>query len=82
MILPPAEPPFGSTVGSENLKAHREFYFEMSDFQHAYEAGVYVGATDRGVPMHTEIVQPNVFNVVQAEVAAGSDLANSWRLAS
>jgi hypothetical protein len=27
---------------------HREFYFEYSDFQHAYEAGVYVGADING----------------------------------
>jgi hypothetical protein len=26
----------------------REFYFEYTDFQHAYEAGVYVGAGNRG----------------------------------
>jgi len=28
----------------------REFYLEYSDFQHAYEKGVYVGATDKGAP--------------------------------
>jgi hypothetical protein len=28
----------------------REFYFEFSDFQHAYEAGVYVGAGPDGRP--------------------------------
>jgi len=27
---------------------HREFYFEYTDFQHAYEAGVYVGADVNG----------------------------------
>ncbi|MBS1211963.1 MAG: hypothetical protein H6R26_579, partial [Proteobacteria bacterium] len=30
-------------------RPHREFYFEFSDFQHAYEAGVYVGANQSGV---------------------------------
>ncbi|WP_242521808.1 hypothetical protein [Motiliproteus sp. SC1-56] len=30
--------------------AHREFYMEFSDFQHAYEAGVYVGAGPDGRP--------------------------------
>ncbi|EHR73476.1 hypothetical protein BurJ1DRAFT_4690 [Burkholderiales bacterium JOSHI_001] len=29
----------------------REFYFEYSDFQHAYEAGVYVGAGQDGLPL-------------------------------
>ena len=43
-ILPPETAPNGSTVGSETLEPFREFYFEYSDFQHAYEAGVYVGA--------------------------------------
>jgi len=31
--------------------AFREFYFEFADFQHAYEAGVYVGADAQGVPI-------------------------------
>jgi hypothetical protein len=79
-ILTPELAPFGSTVGSENLPAHREFYFEMSDFQHAYEKGVYIGANENGVNLHTDIVQPNPFNVVQAEVADGEALADSWRL--
>jgi hypothetical protein len=70
------ETPAGSPVPD-----HREFYFEMSDFQHAYEDGLYIGADANGVPMHTEIVQPNVFNVTQAEVAMGEPLADSWRLA-
>jgi hypothetical protein len=30
--------------------AHREFYFEFSDFQHAYEQGVYIGAGPDGRP--------------------------------
>jgi hypothetical protein len=33
-----------------NTEAFREFYFEYSDFQHAYEAGVYVGAGPDGRP--------------------------------
>ncbi len=31
--------------------AFREFYFEFSDFQHAYEKGFYVGADDFGIPI-------------------------------
>jgi len=30
------------------ISPYREFYFEYSDFQHAYEAGVYVGADQNG----------------------------------
>jgi hypothetical protein len=33
----------------------REFYFEFSDFQHAYEAGVYVGAGPDGRPGPTHV---------------------------
>ncbi|PWB64143.1 MAG: hypothetical protein C3F14_07215 [Deltaproteobacteria bacterium] len=50
-ILPPASAPAGSTVKSETLQSYREFYFEYSDFQHAYEAGVYVGAGQDGLPL-------------------------------
>ncbi len=44
VILPPAS----STVNPGGLEPFREFYFEYSDFQHAYEPGVYVGANQRG----------------------------------
>ena len=50
-ILPPAAAPGGSTVKSETLEAFREFYNEFADFQHAYEAGVYVGAGQDGRPL-------------------------------
>ncbi|MCJ7795483.1 MAG: hypothetical protein MUQ56_01715, partial [Thermoleophilia bacterium] len=50
-ILPPATAPGGSTVKSETVPAAREFYFEFSDFQHAYEKGVYVGAGPDGLPI-------------------------------
>ncbi len=39
-------PPTARTWVPENIPDHREFYFEMSDFQHAYEAGVFVGANE------------------------------------
>ena len=35
----------------EDGDAFREFYFEFSDFQHAYEKGVYVGANEFGKPL-------------------------------
>jgi hypothetical protein len=72
-ILPPAEAPLGSSVGSEDIPDHREFYFEMSDFQHAYEAGVYVGANDKGVPGLATITQTNgPFDATAAEVTAAA----------
>ena len=46
------------TNGVTDVPEHREFYFEMSDFQHAYEAGVFVGADANGRPIETEINQP------------------------
>ncbi|MGD8931223.1 MAG: hypothetical protein PVI52_01545, partial [Chromatiales bacterium] len=77
-ILPPAAAPFGSTVGSESIKDHREFYFEMSDFQHAYEAGAYVGAGPDGRPIETDIIQPDPFNATNASAPA---LADTWQRA-
>ncbi|MDH5324427.1 MAG: hypothetical protein OEZ68_04060 [Gammaproteobacteria bacterium] len=38
-VIPPA---------NSNVAPFREFYFEYADFQHAYEAGVYVGAGQLG----------------------------------
>jgi len=75
-ILPPAAAPQGSTVGSEDIPDHREFYFEMSDFQHAYEAGVYVGAGPDGRPIKTTIEQPDPFN---ATVAFAPALQDTWQ---
>jgi hypothetical protein len=77
-ILPPASAPNGSTVKSELIKDHREFYFEMSDFQHAYEPGVYIGADADGIPKHYDIIQPDPFDVT---VAVVPELQNSWRQA-
>jgi hypothetical protein len=50
-ILTPTSAPGGSSVKSETLTPFREFYFEFSDFQHAYEAGVYMGAGQDGLPL-------------------------------
>jgi hypothetical protein len=62
-ILPPASAPAGSNVKAETLDPFREFYFEYSDFQHAYEAGVYVGAGPLGEPLGEPLpgVQTPVF---------------------
>lgn len=74
-ILPPATAPMGSTVQSEAIEDHREFYFEMSDFQHAYEAGVYVGADEFGAPLKTAVIQPNPFD---ATVASAPAIQDAW----
>ncbi|MDE1164579.1 MAG: manganese-oxidizing multicopper oxidase MnxG [Pseudomonas sp.] len=40
----------GDLDGDGRNDSFREFFLEYSDFQHAYEAGVYVGAGPDGVP--------------------------------
>ena len=32
----------------QSVEAYREFYLEYSDFQHAYQPGVYIGANKEG----------------------------------
>ncbi|HEY5644106.1 MAG TPA: hypothetical protein VIS31_14660 [Woeseiaceae bacterium] len=70
--------PLFNNVKAETIPSHREFYFEMSDFQHAYEPGVYVGADADGVPLHHDIIQPDPFN---ATVAVVPELQDTWRKA-
>jgi hypothetical protein len=63
------------------VKDHREFYFEMSDFQHAYQAQVdadFVGAGPDGRPRETAINQPYPFN---ATVAFAPAIQDSWQQA-
>ena len=78
------EPPSG--------EAFREFYFEFSDFQHAYEAGVYVGADANGVPIPPvagfpdsglDLNLPGVFFATNDRInrVSGTDLANAFRFA-
>ncbi|WCM53335.1 hypothetical protein OH720_10070 [Pseudomonas sp. WJP1] len=40
----------GDLNGDNKNDSFREFFLEFSDFQHAYEAGVYVGAGPDGIP--------------------------------
>jgi hypothetical protein len=40
----------GDNDGDGKNDSFREFFLEFSDFQHAYEAGVYVGAGPDGIP--------------------------------
>jgi hypothetical protein len=50
-ILTPATAPAGVNTQPQSVEAFREFYFEFSDFQHAYEAGIYMGAGQDGLPL-------------------------------
>jgi hypothetical protein len=80
-ILTPAAAPGGSTVKSETLIAFREFFTEFSDFQHAYEAGVYVGTGQDGIPLPgTGSGQPPVaFNAGNPQFDGAT--ANAFRFA-
>jgi hypothetical protein len=68
VILPPDQAV--GTVQSNLIPDHREFYFEFGDFQHAYEAGVYVGAGPDGRPIRTDIISNDPFNVTEADAPA------------
>jgi hypothetical protein len=50
-IEPGVDPNTGDLLaGAVDFEPFREFYLEYSDFQHAYEAGIYVGAGPDGRP--------------------------------
>ncbi|HUU83780.1 MAG TPA: hypothetical protein VM243_09780, partial [Phycisphaerae bacterium] len=69
-ILPPTGEPF------------REFYFEYTDFQHAYEAGVYVGAGHLGEPLPGAGPDPAPMAVLNAgNPLFGGNPANAFRFA-
>ncbi|MBL0393011.1 hypothetical protein JJ685_17870 [Ramlibacter monticola] len=80
-ILTPATATGGSTVKSEALTPYREFYFEFSDFQHAYEAGVYMGAGQDGLPLvgTGAGLPPVVLNAGNAQFDGNT--ANAFRFA-
>lgn len=80
-ILTPSTAPGGSTVKSEALTAFREFYLEFSDFQHAYEAGVYMGAGQDGLPLAGTgpDLPPVVFNAGNPQFDGTT--ANAFRFA-
>jgi len=51
-------PGYEQNVKAESIENHREFYLEYTDFQHAYQPGVYVGAGPNGHPLvHHEPVK-------------------------
>ncbi len=49
---------YTQNVGGEIVENHREFYFEYSDFQSAYQPGVFVGTDVQGFP----IVEHDIHN--------------------
>ncbi|EHR73475.1 hypothetical protein BurJ1DRAFT_4689 [Burkholderiales bacterium JOSHI_001] len=69
------------TTGVDCQVAFREFYFEYSDFQHAYEAGVYMGAGQDGLPLPGvgAGLQPGVTNLGNPQF--DSNPANAFRFA-
>ncbi|HEX9180361.1 MAG TPA: hypothetical protein VF859_08215, partial [Burkholderiales bacterium] len=81
-ILPQAQT-LGQTVGAGALDPYREFYFEFSDFQHAYEAGIYVGTGQDGLPLAgTGPAQPPQFvNLGNPQFPAGGTVADTFRFA-
>jgi hypothetical protein len=83
MIVPPEH---GATTGvnpnPKDLRPHREFYFEYSDFQHAYEAGVYVGADQNGEAIGGKVENDKSAMAVQnfSDLPC-DDAANAFRCA-
>jgi hypothetical protein len=79
---------FGSyytqNVGANEVENHREFYFEYTDFQHAYQPGVYVGADDKGFPLAEYVYTqgPEVFPGQFLNIAAFGDPAANINLAA
>jgi len=65
------------------LEPYREFYFEYSDFQHAYEAGVYVGAGQDGVPLGKPVpgVPSPMFTLDEGNPVWDGTPANAFRFA-
>ncbi|MDH3433875.1 MAG: hypothetical protein OEM60_08455, partial [Gammaproteobacteria bacterium] len=69
--------PDGSAFNPEGqLEPYREFYFEYSDFQHAYEAGVYVGADQNGEATGAHGAINPVTMVMAPTTMAVEDLGN------
>jgi hypothetical protein len=74
-----------TAVSADKVPDHREFYFEMSDFQHAYEAGIEnIGADAFGIPVPAQhdfatTVTDNIADVFNATKAkAPAVLEKSW----
>ncbi len=75
------------TPDGSNVPDHREFYFEMSDFQHAYESGAgYAAADEFGRPGKfreggqeiTVLVDDLADGILDATYAEAPDIRNTW----
>jgi hypothetical protein len=87
-ILTGTDGEYVDAVGGDAVEAHREFYFEMSDFQHAYNMGTNVGANEFGINGNClagnclehdgeiPVFQPNPFN---ATVAFAPSIQETWK---
>ncbi len=81
-------PQTGAPVGASLLRPFREFYFEYSDFQHAYEPGVYVGTGQDGLPLPgtgpgagPRAILAQGATVPPASAVGGFTTANTFRFA-
>lgn len=63
----------GDVDGDGNNDSYREFFFEYSDFQHAYEKGVYVGADENGIPAPDTVTSTSFRNAINV---SAKDQAN------
>jgi hypothetical protein len=50
-ILTDSDSRYTGNVGAKDVESYREFYLEYTDFQHAYQHDVYVGADEYGFPL-------------------------------
>jgi len=53
-VIKPGATGYAGNAVDSNFEPFREFWFQYGDFQHAYEAGVYVGADAFGRPTGVE----------------------------
>jgi len=70
-----------SEVGAGELNDFREFYFEYSDFQHAYEKGVYVGIGPDGLPINAHDPVSGYISTVGLKDGAPLAAAETFRFA-
>jgi hypothetical protein len=77
------------TNGNPHVPDHREFYFEMSDFQHAYESGMgYAASNEFGIPGKYNgdgyipvAGDPNPLDGIDARIATADKLRKTWKYA-
>jgi hypothetical protein len=78
---------YEQNVSAHLVENYREFYLEYSDFQHAYQFGVYVGAGENGLPLEPHVpekgpsVSPGLFLISNPTTGNtnGVDIAQAFR---